>query len=100
VAPRWNDRIAVGDLGFRSKAVLTRHPEGILMDRIRARPIWVPQESITAIRTERAIAGRVVARSGILVIRWQLPSGVEMDTGFRARSRDEYDDWLQEERRS
>ncbi len=27
LAPQWNDRIAVGDLGYRSKAVLTRYPE-------------------------------------------------------------------------
>jgi hypothetical protein len=94
LAPSWNDRVAVGDLGYRSKAVLTHHPEGILMERIRARPIWMPQESITAIRTERGIAGRVGPRDGILVIRWRLPSGVEIDTGFRARSQGGYADWL------
>ena len=90
----WNDRVAVGDLAYRSKAVLTRHPEGILMDRIRARPIWIAQESISAIRTERGIAGKVAPRNGILVIRWRLPSGGEIDTGFRARNRGEYADWL------
>jgi hypothetical protein len=96
LSPAWNDRVAVGDLGYRSKAVLTRYPEGILLQRIRANPIWIPQESITAIRTERGIAGKVVARNGILAIRWRLPSGVEIDTGFRANNRDEYDGWLQE----
>jgi hypothetical protein len=102
LAPNWNDRVAVGDLGFRSKAVLTRHPEGILLERVRARPIWIAQESISAIRTERGVAGKVGPRNGILVIRWRLPSEVEVDTGFRARNRDEYDGWLagqQEERR-
>jgi hypothetical protein len=94
LAPRWNDRVAVGDLGYRSKAVLTRHPGGILMERIHARPIWIPQESISAIRTERGIVGKVGARNGILAIRWRLPSGVEIDTGFRANDRREYDGWL------
>ena len=95
MAPEWNERITAGDLGYRSKAVLTRYPEGILLERIRANPIWIPQESITAIRMERGIAGKVVARIGILAIRWRLPSGVELDTGFRATHRGEYAGWLE-----
>jgi hypothetical protein len=96
LAPEWNDRITAGDLGYRSKAVLTRYPEGIMLERIRANPIWIPQESITAVRGERGIAGKVAARNGILAIRWRLPSGVEIDTGFRAGNRSEYEDWLRE----
>jgi hypothetical protein len=95
MAPAWNERITAGDLGYRSKAVLTRYPEGILLERIRALPIWIPQESITAVRLERGMAGKVVARIGILAIRWRLPSGVEIDTGFRANHRGEYDAWLE-----
>jgi hypothetical protein len=96
MAPAWNDRITAGDLGYRSKAVLTRYPEGILLERIRAKPLWMPRESITAIRMERGIAGKVVAGIGILAIRWRLPSGVEIDTGFRANHRDEYTPWLED----
>lgn len=100
LSPSWNERITAGDLGYRSKAVLTRYPEGILLERVRANPVWIPQESITAVRTERGMAGKVAARNSILAIRWRLPSGIEIDTGFRANDRSEYDDWLQEERRS
>lgn len=95
-APSWQDRIAVGDLGFRSKAVLTRYPEGIMVQRSGATPIWIPDESITAIRTERGIAGKAMTHDGILAIRWRLPSGTEIDTGFRADNRAEYERWLQE----
>ncbi len=95
MAPAWSQRITVGDLGFRSKAVLTRHPEGILVERIGAQPIWIPGESISGIRTEHVIAGKVAARDGILAIRWRLPSGVKIDTGFRADNRDDYKGWLQ-----
>ncbi|MGO9927744.1 MAG: transporter [Mycobacterium sp.] len=91
----WNDRITAGDLGYRSKAVLTRYPEGILLERIRAKPIWIPQQSITAVRTERGMTGKVAARNAILAIRWRLPSGVEIDTGFRANDRTGYDGWLE-----
>ncbi len=95
MAPEWNDRITAGDLGYRSKAVLTRYPEGILLERVRANPIWITRESITAIRMERGIAGKVAARIGILAIRWRLPSGIEVDIGFRANHRGDYDAWLE-----
>lgn len=111
VAPSWHDRVAVGDLGYRSKAVLTRYPEGIMVQRSGASPIWIPQESITAIRTERGMVGKVVpaglgsrrvrdgegstgTHDGILAIRWCLPSGAEIDLGFRGNDRNEYDRWL------
>jgi hypothetical protein len=95
MAPNWSERIAAGDLGYRSRAVLSSYPEGILLQRIRAQPIWIPKGSISAIRTERVVAGKVGARDGILAIRWRLPSGVKIDTGFRANNRDEYLAWLQ-----
>lgn len=98
MAPGWHERIAAGDLGFRSKAVLTRYAGGIMVERVRAKPIWIPRDSITGIRMERSMGGRAMARIGILAIRWRLPSGVEVDTGFRANSRGDYDPWLEEER--
>ena len=99
----WLERIAVGDIGFRSKAVLTRYPEGILLERSGATPIWIPQDAITAIRTERGLACKVVpgrgkseTATGILAIRWRLPSGTEIDTGFRGDDRNEYARWIGE----
>lgn len=99
----WLERIAVGDLGFRSKAVLTRYPEGILLERSGATPIWIPQDAITAIRTERGLAGKVIpgrgkteTSAGILAIRWRLPSGTVIDTGFRGDDRSEYARWIGE----
>jgi hypothetical protein len=97
LAPRWLDRIAVGDLGFRSKATLTRFPEGIMVQRSGATPIWIPDESITAIRTERGIAGKALTHEGILAIRWRLPSGTEIDTGFRGDDRRELANWVKED---
>lgn len=46
LSPAWNERVTVGDLGYRSKAVLTRYPSGIMVERARAQPIWIPTESI------------------------------------------------------
>jgi len=103
LAPKWNDRVVVGDLGYRTKAVLTRYPEGIMVQRSGARPIWIPAESVIAVRTERGIAGRTIPTfptrpyGGVLAIRWRLPSGTEIDTGFRADDRAEHGRWLEEE---
>ena len=96
LVPHWNDRVAAGDLGYRTKAVLTRYPEGIMLQRTGAGPIWIPEDAITAIRTELGVAGKVIAGEGVLAIRWRLPSGTEIDTGFRADNQAEYDRWVKE----
>ena len=96
IAPSWQDRIAVGDLGYRTKAVLTRYPEGIMLRRSGTGPIWIPDESVVAIRTERAMTGKALTHDGILAIRWRLPSGTEIDTGFRGDNRADYGPWIQE----
>ncbi|MGW5382774.1 PH-like domain-containing protein [Nocardia sp. NPDC003963] len=93
IAPSWQDRIAVGDLGFRATAELTRFEHGILLERQGASAIWIPAESISAIRTERGHAGKVMSEGGVLVIRWTLPTGTEIDTGFRGDDKTVYPAW-------
>ena len=97
LVPHWNDRVAAADLGFRAKAVLTRYPEGIMVQRSGAGPIWIPDDAIAGIRTERNLAGKALTHDGILAIRWRLPSGTEIDTGFRADNRADYSKWIPEE---
>ncbi|MGE2834420.1 transporter [Mycobacterium sp. SMC-4] len=97
LVPNWNDRIVVGDLGFRAKAVLTRYPEGIMLQRTGAGPIWIPDDVIVAIRAEKNLVGKALTHEGILAVRWRLPSGAEIDTGFRADDRGDYAKWLPEE---
>jgi hypothetical protein len=101
LAPNWLERVTVGDLGYRSKAVLTRYPQGVLLERSGASPIWIQQESLIGVRTERALAGKVLptgrgnseTAGGLLVIRWRLPSGTEIDSGFRGDDRGVYARW-------
>ncbi len=97
LAPKWNDRVAAGDLGYRAKAVVTRYPEGIMLQRKGAGPIWIPDDAVVEIRTEKNLAGKVLTHEGILAIRWRLPTGAEIDTGFRADDRRDYSKWLPEE---
>ncbi|MEU3012902.1 PH-like domain-containing protein [Nocardia asteroides] len=100
LAPSWQDRIAVGDLGFRATAELTRFERGILLERDGTTPIWIPQESVSAVRTERGHAGKVMTENGVLVIRWTLPTGTEIDTGFRGDDKTVYPAWTADSTRA
>jgi hypothetical protein len=99
IAPSWQDRIAVGDIGFRAVCELSRWERGILLERNGASAIWIPAESVRAVRTERGLAGKVMTRDGLLVIRWELPSGTEIDTGFRGDDKAVYPQWVDPEQR-
>ncbi|MFD4367656.1 transporter [Rhodococcus sp. NPDC058521] len=94
IAPSWQDRIAVGDLGFRAAGEIARYTAGILLERDGANPIWIPEASIRAARTERGLAGKVMTKDGLLVVRWELPTGTEVDTGFRADDKSVYPNWI------
>ncbi|WP_216901519.1 PH-like domain-containing protein [Nocardia alni] len=94
VAPSWQNRVHVGDLGFRAAAELTRFERGILLERSGATEIWIPNESVTVVRTERGHAGKVMTQDGVLVIRWKLPTGTEVDTGFRGDDKTVYPAWV------
>ncbi|MFW0794597.1 transporter [Gordonia sp. CPCC 205515] len=94
LAPSWQDRIAVGDFGDRAAAAMSAYSDGILIDRQGASDIWIPRSSITAVRTERGLAGKVMTADGVLVIRWVLPSGTEIDSGLRADDKSIYPGWV------
>lgn len=97
IAPSWQDRIAVGDIGHRATAELSRYEAGILLERTGESTIWIPQDCVRAIRTERGLAGKVMTKDGLLVIRWVLPTGTEIDTGFRADDKLVYPAWVDTE---
>ncbi|GAB18225.1 hypothetical protein GOEFS_050_00030 [Gordonia effusa NBRC 100432] len=95
LAPSWQDRIAVGDYGDRAATELVGYESGILFQRKGASAIWIPRGSLTAIRTERGLAGKVMTADGLLVIRWVLPSGTEIDSGLRADDKQVYETWIE-----
>lgn len=93
MAPSWQNRVAVGDVGDRATATISGYPGGILIERSGASTIWIPEESIIAVRTERGIAGKAMSRDGVLVVRWTLPSGTQIDSGLRADDKSSYPEW-------
>ncbi|MGP4032067.1 PH-like domain-containing protein [Pseudarthrobacter sp. 1C304] len=80
----WLDRIAVHNLGIRTNAELSVHPEGVLFDRSGAGPVFIPAASLTGVRQESGMAGKFVEKDGLLVLSWMLGSR-ELDSGFRTR---------------
>jgi hypothetical protein len=94
IAPSWQNRVTVGDIGDRASSVLTEFESGVLIARQGASDIWIPRSSITAVRTERGIAGKVMTADGVLAIRWVLPSGTEIDSGVRADDKSIYPGWV------
>jgi hypothetical protein len=90
----WQDRIAIGDIGFRAAATVHLTSDGVLFDRKGAERVWIPAESLVDARTDRAIAGKVMSRGGLLVVRWRLGAH-ELDTGFRGDDKDVYREWVE-----
>lgn len=80
----WLDRIAVHNLGIRTNAKLSVHPEGVLFERAGAGPVFIPTGCLTGVRQESGMAGKFVEKDGLLVLSWMLGSH-ELDTGYRTR---------------
>lgn len=80
----WLDRIAVHDLGIRTNAELSVHPEGVLFDRAGATALFIPLADLTGVRQDSGMTGKFVEKDGLLVLSWKLGSH-ELDTGFRTR---------------
>ncbi len=79
----WMDRIAVHDLGVRSRAQISWGPDGIWLDREGARSVYIPAAAVVAVRSDRGVAGTVRGRDSMAVVTWHLGDRV-VDTGFRA----------------
>ena len=80
----WLDRIAVHNLGIRTNAKLSVHPEGVVFERAGAGPVFIPTSRLTGVRQESGMAGKFVEKDGLLVLSWMLGSH-ELDTGYRTR---------------
>ncbi|MDF0531079.1 transporter [Tsukamurella sp. 8F] len=91
IAPHWQDRVAVGDWGFRATVNLSRYTGGFLMERARGNPMWIADAALVEMRRASKLAGKVMPGGGLLVLRWELPTGTVVDTGFRADDKADYD---------
>lgn len=79
----WQDRVALGDVGFRSRVTVHLYPSGVFLDRVGARALWIPTESVVHVRMAKGLAGKVMGTASVLVLRWRV-EGTEFDTGVLA----------------
>lgn len=83
------DRIVVHGLGSRGRAELFVRSEGVLIDRVGEPSVWIPRDSLRAVRLGSGQAQKAFEAGGLILMRWMLgPRDVE--TGFRADDPDEH----------
>lgn len=81
----WLDRIAVHDLGIRSRATCHIGEGGVWLEREAARSVFIPASHVKRIRTDRGVAGTVRSADSVIVFTWQLGDAL-IESGFRADS--------------
>ncbi|MFT4201321.1 hypothetical protein [Gordonia sp. (in: high G+C Gram-positive bacteria)] len=93
-ADDWVDRVQIDDLGDRAKATVTGYTHGIAVERRAASTIWIPAESLTAVRITNSASGKVVHGGGLLALDWTLAGGTGLTTALRGDDKRDYPHWL------
>ncbi|MGC7101206.1 transporter [Amycolatopsis lurida] len=97
IAGRWQERVVTRGAGLRGYATLRLYDMGVEVDRGRAPGFWIPRASITGVRTDKGMAGKVMGTDSLLVLTWRPGGdGEELDTGFRGDDLEVYPRWLEE----
>ncbi|MCH9788851.1 MAG: hypothetical protein K0U44_07930 [Actinomycetia bacterium] len=79
----WLDRVAVHELGVRSRASFHLVDGGVGIRRDGARSFLIPASAVSGVRTDRGVAGTVRGKDSVIVVTWMLGDDV-LDTGIRA----------------
>ncbi len=77
------ERVAVAGLGMRSRARLTVHSEGAVLELRGVEPLYIPVASVQTIDRSTMAIDRVVERDGLVRIGWLLER-TPVDTYLRA----------------
>lgn len=77
------DRIVVHGLGNRGRAILRVREDGVLLERTGESDLWIPRESMRAVRLGSGQAQKAFEAGGLILVAWQLGPRV-VETGFRA----------------
>jgi len=66
------DRIAVRGLGFRARASIVVHPEGIVLSIAGQPDAFIPRTAIVGVGRATWTIDRVVGTDGLVFVRWNL----------------------------
>ena len=81
-AERPTDRIAARGLGFRARAGVAVHPEGVVLSLAGQPDAFIPAAAIVGIGRATWTIDRVVGTDGLVFIRWMLGDAL-VDTNLR-----------------
>jgi hypothetical protein len=81
-AEKPTDRIAVRGLGFRARASVAVHPEGVVLSIAGQPDAFIPTPAIIGVGRATWTIDRVVGTDGLVFVRWNL-GGAEVDTNLR-----------------
>lgn len=82
------ERIAVHGLGFRARATLAVHAEGLVLDARGSAPVYLPARDLRHVGRATWAIDRVVERDGLVLIGWMLGS-TPVDTYLRLPERND-----------
>ena len=88
-AGRWLERVAVHDLGARSRVRVSVTEQGIDFEREGARSFSIPNAALIGVRADSGIAGRAYETGGIIVFTFRL-GDTEVECGTRFPSTDDH----------
>jgi hypothetical protein len=77
----WQARVVAGGLSSRARGTLTAYRDVVAIDRQGTTPLAIPRQAVRGVRTDRALAGKVLGPGGMLVVTWE-HRGTLLDTGF------------------
>lgn len=72
IADAPTDRVAVRGLGFRARAGVAVHPEGVVLTIAGQPDAFVPRSAIVGVGRATWTIDRVVGRDGLVFVRWTL----------------------------
>lgn len=84
LAQAWLERVVPHGLGARAGAVLSVHPDGLVLERDGSPPIWVPRDDLLGVRRDTGLAGKVTETGGLVVWTWRLGATL-LESGLRPR---------------
>ncbi|WP_328680114.1 hypothetical protein OG905_33615 [Streptomyces sp. NBC_00322] len=93
-AGQWLDRIVAHGLGTRSRVELTLTESGLDVVRPGAQDFFVPTAALREARLDKAIAGKVLAEGGLLIVTWAHGDKL-IDSGFRSDHAAEHAAWVE-----